>query len=285
MRLLAGARGLSAGSATAGGNLAITSAVGAIAAAVRPRTILEAAGAQRVELSSVVDYVQPEWTSGAGAWLGEGADAPEASTLAVGTGNATPKTAGAVVDISRRMMKQSEAIESQVAAEMARLVRGVVEDGAFNGTGSLNQPLGLLATPGATAVSFAGAVPTYAELVSMAEAYYDNDADPLAGAWFLNPATFAALLEVERVSASGRYAATIEAGVPYVMGLRAWPTAYMPAGKVILCDPGNVTLTYWRAATLLRNPFVLGTTGAVRLTVLNDVDLVVTHRPQLIIGG
>jgi hypothetical protein len=59
----------------------------------------------------------------------------------------------------------------------------------------------------------------------------------------------------------------------------------MPTGKVILTDPKNITLIYWRAATLLTNPYSLDTTGAVRLTCMNDVDLLVRHRSQLVIGG
>jgi HK97 family phage major capsid protein len=183
------------------------------------------------------------------------------------------------------MMKQAASIEAQIGAELARLVRGVVESGAFTGTGTVNEPLGLLATPGAVAVPLAGAVPTFAEVADMVDAYYGTDADPLAAAWFIKPTDFAKLLEVEKTAASGRFAATIENGVPYIFGIRAWPTSHIPAGKVILTDPKNITLIYWRAATLLTNPYSLDTSGAVRLTCMNDCDLVVQHRGQLVIGG
>lgn len=282
VRALAGARGLTTGTAF---DTVIGSAVGAIAAAVRPRNVLELAGAQRLEVAGVGDYVQPEWKSGAGAWVGEGGAAPDASTLAVGTGTGRPRTAGAYIEVSRRMLKQAEMIEAQVAAEMARLVRGVVEAGAFNGTGNQHEPLGLLRTPGTAAVTFAGAVPTFAEVADCLDAYLASDADPLAAAWFLNPADFAKLTEVEKVSASGKYAASIEAGVPYILGARAWPTAHVPAGKVIITDPRNVSLVYWRAATLITNPFELDRSGSVRLTCFNDVDVVLQHRAQLIIGS
>lgn len=130
-----------------------------------------------------------------------------------------------------------------------------------------------------------GSVPTYAEVADCVDAYYASDADPLAAAWFVNPADFVKLTEVEKVSGSGKYAASIEAGVPYIKGIRAWPTSHIPAGKVILTNPQNVSLVYWRAAQLIRNPFALDTSGGLRLTVLNDVDVVVQHRAQLIIGS
>ena len=78
--------------------------------------MLELAGAQRQEVSGVNDFVQPEWTGGAGAWVGEGADVPEGSTLGVGTGSGRPHTAGCYVEVSRRMMKQAASIEAQIAA-------------------------------------------------------------------------------------------------------------------------------------------------------------------------
>ena len=164
-------------------------------------------------------------------------------------------------------------------------MRGVVESGAFTGTGTVNQPLGLLATPGAVAVPLAGAVARYVELADMVDAYYSSNADPLAAAWFIHPTHLAKLLETEKTAQSGLFAATVENGVPYICGIRAWPTAYMPTEKVILTDPKNITLIYWRAATLLTNPYSLDTSGAVRLTCMNDCDLVVQHRGQLVIGG
>ncbi|MEB3362173.1 MAG: phage major capsid protein [Synechococcaceae cyanobacterium] len=281
-RALAGSRGLTTGAAF---DTVIGSAVGAIAAAVRPRTALEQAGARRVEVGAVADHVQPEWKAGAGAWVGEGGAVPAASTLGVGTGNGRPKTAGAQIEVSRKLLKQTELLEAEVSAEMTRIVRGVVEAGAFNGSGVEDEPLGLLQTPNATGVSLAGSVPTYAEVADCVDAYYASDADPLAAAWFVNPADFAKLTEVEKVSGSGKYAASIEAGVPYIKGIRAWPTSHIPAGKVILTNPQNVSLVYWRAAQLIRNPFALDTSGGLRLTVLNDVDVVVQHRAQLIIGS
>jgi HK97 family phage major capsid protein len=282
-KLLAG-RGLTAGSSSAAGNLAITSAVAGVAAAIRPRLVLEQAGAIRQEVSGQVDAVALEWSGGSGAWVNESVDVPTPALSLTG-GASLPKTAGCFIEISRRLLLQAEAVEQVVAAELARLVAGTVEGGLINGSGVGAEPLGLLLTPGATAVSFAAATPTYAELVEMVEAYFDNDGDPDAAAWLMSPVDFTDLLTVTQAAGTGQYAAQLVGGSRYVLGIRAYLSNHVPAGQVILCDPRNLLITYWRAPLLIVNPYALDTSGGVRLTVLNDVNITVRHRPQLVIGG
>ena len=284
VRALVGSRAMSVGNTPAAGDLAISSAVAAIAEAIRPRTVLERAGAIRQEVGGVVDATAPEWSGGSGAWVAEGIDVPSAA-VTVTSGTATPHTAGAYIEVSRRLLKQVLSIEADLAAELRRLVAATVEAGLINGSGSQAQPPGILNTPGATAVPFAGATPTYAELVAMAEAFYDNDGDPDAAAWFVNPADFTSLLAVTQASGTGQYAGQIVAGNRYILGTRAYLTNHIPAGKAILTDPRSLLITYWRAPLLITNPYALDTSGGQRLTVLNDVDITVRHRPQLIIGG
>ena len=272
------------GTAASAANLGITSAVAAIAEAIRPRTVLERAGAIRQEISGVVDAVAPEWANGSGAWIGEGQDAPDAG-LSVTSGAALPRTAAASITLSRRLVKQAEGIEADLAAEVRRIVAGVVEGGFFNGSGIGLEPTGILQTPGAVAVPFAGATPTYAELVSMASAYYDADADPDRATWFMSPSTFIALLNVTQAAGTGQYAGAIVSGNRFVLGIRCYVTNHVPSGKAILVDPSSILLSYWRAPIITTNPYSLDTSGAVRLTVIDDCDLLVRHRSQLIIGG
>jgi HK97 family phage major capsid protein len=284
VRALVGSRSMSVGSTPAAGDLAISSAVAAIAEAIRPRLVLERAGAIRQEVGGVVDATAPEWSGGSGAWVAEGVEVPGAA-VTVSAGTATPKTAGAYIEVSRRLLKQAEAIEADLGAELRRLVAGTVEAGLIAGSGSEAEPLGLIETPGATAVAFTSATPTYAELVEMTAAYYDSDGDPDSAAWFVNPADFTDMLSVSEASGTGQYAGQIVAGNRYIIGIRAYLTNHVPAGKAILTDPRNLLITYWRAPLLITNPYALDTSGGQRLTVLNDVDITVRHRPQLIIGG
>lgn len=278
-----GARGMTAGSTTNGGDLAISTAALAVAAATRPLTVLEQAGALRTELSGVVDAVLPEWVGGSGYWVAEGQEVGDAA-LTVAGGSATARTAGATLTLSRRLVQQADAIEQSVAAELQRLVRGTVEAAFINGPGTESQPLGLIQTPGATAVPFAASLATYAELKAMVKAYYDADAAPDAARFLVNPATFADLLTVAESAGSGQYAATITSG-RQILGIPALLTNHCPAGKVLLMDPANVSTFFWRAPQVIINRFADDRSGAVRLTCLNDCALLVQRREQLVIGG
>lgn len=282
-RALVGARrDLSVGSANNGGALAMASAVTAVAAAVRPMLVLDRIGCQRLEVGSVVDAVVPEWSGGSGYWVGEGG-AVGSADVTVSTGTALPHTAGCSQVYSRRLLKNAADLEPQLAAELQRLVRGTLEAGLIAGDGSQGQPLGLIHTTGATAVSFAGAVPTFAEVADVLQGYYDNDGDPDAAVVLVNPVTFVGMLETQKVAGSGQYLAAVEGQRRSVLGVTAQLSNHVPEGKVVMLDPANVTLVFWRAASVSIDPN--STTGNRRMVVLNDVDLVVRHRSQLVIGG
>lgn len=283
-RALGGRRTMTTGNAAAAGDLAIGSALLSLAASLRPQLVLERAGAVRREVGGVIDAVTTEWSgAGTGYWVGEGVDVQEPA-LTVVSGAITPRTCGAVMHISRRLAKQSAEIEGEVTAELRRLVAGTVEAAAFAGSGVESEPLGLINTPGATTVATAGAVPTYAELVDIVDAYHAADGDPDAAVWFVNPQDFTALMEVTVASGTGIYAATI-GQFRYILGVRAYLTRHVPAGTVILTDPRNITMTYWRAPEVIRDNYTLDFTGSIRIVVFNDVNLSVRHRPQLVIGS
>jgi HK97 family phage major capsid protein len=281
---LMGQRALTAGSAVDGGNTIIGSAVTAIAEATRPRSVLERAGAVRREVGGVADAVALEWAGGSGSWVAENGAVSEAQ-IAVTSGAATPKTAGAFITLSRRLITQTTDLEADIAAEIQRLVLSTLESAFIAGTGTEGQPLGLVNTTGATAVPFATALPSYGEIVSMVQAYDAADGDPEAAAFFVNPVTFAGLLRGEIASGTGQVVGTASDGARLTAGIRTFVSNHVPAGKLVLGDPRNVSITYWRSPAVITNPYAGDIDGSVRITVLNSADILVIRRPQLIIGG
>lgn len=286
-KALAGNRSLSAGSTANGGNTVIASAVASIASALRPRLTLEIAGAQRVEVAGVADYVAPQWneTGLVGTWIAENSDAGSAA-LSVQTVAVTPKTTGVTLEVSRRFVQNAIASEAVLTAEIRRQVGGIVESAFFTGSGTEQQPLGLLLTPGAVAVPFAGAVPTYAEVCDCLDGYYASSADPTAATAFLHPSTFVALMEVQQGSGTGTYAASVAAGNRYLLGgVPAQITSHMPAGRLLICDPRKIQTVYWMAPQIVVNRYALDTSGGVRFTILSEVNVAVQHVSQLVVGG
>lgn len=284
-------RDLSVSGPTAnGGNLAAMTSVMAVAEATRPLTVLQRAGATVMEVANVESVLIPAWDEDAnGYWVKEG-QAVTAAGLAITSGTATPKTAGATMTLSRRAVLQMDAIEAQVTAELRRIVAGTLEAGFWSGNGFAGDaaPMGIINTPGTQTKAFAAAVPTYSELVAMADLYFDNGGDPSAMVFFCHPGTLSALMTQEVATGSGSFVAGFIHGVRQVslFGVPVYPTKHITEGVVVLCNPGDVYLLFWRAPQLniARTGGNRSITGEVQITVLNDADVVVSRRHQMVIG-
>jgi HK97 family phage major capsid protein len=286
-RLFGGKRDLSVGaSPSTGGNLAAQGAVLRLAQATRPISVLQAAGAQVHEVTGVTDVVIPAWDESAnGYWVIE-KQAVTAAGLSITDGVATPKTVGAVQTISRRLLKQAIDIEEQLISELRRIVASTMEVGLWTGDGTDGTPLGIENTPGTETVTFATSTPSYAKLVEMTEAYLDQNGDPGAMVFFCNPKTLARLMTTEVSTGSGNFVAGCIHG-PRQLSLFGVPVAFSNAitdGTVILANPSDLHIVYWRSPQLIVNPFTSDTSGDVRITVLSDMDVVVSRRHSLVIG-
>ena len=190
-------RDLGVGTATGGGNIASGQQIQAVAAAVRPTLVLEAMGAERVEVNATGEVLFPRWSGGTGGWLAEG-EASVSDAAAIASVSATPHCAAARLGMSRRLRNQArEDVEAAVLRELGQCVAATLEGGFLAGTGTNEEPLGLINTPGIGSQSFAGAVPTLAELVGMVETYGDADGDLGAARWLLHPSDVADLLKAQ----------------------------------------------------------------------------------------
>ena len=93
-------------------------------------------------------------------------------------------------------------------------------------------------------------------------------------------------MTTEVASSTGNFVAGCIHG-PRQLSLFGVPVAFSNAitdGTVILADPSDLHLVFWRSPQLIVNPFTSDTNGDVRITVLNDLDVVVSRRHSLVIG-
>ena len=80
----------------------------------------------------------------------------------------SPNTVGGATTFSHKMLVQSSPdIEVLVRQDLADMIASEIDLKAISGTGSNNQPTGVLATSGIGTVDFAADNPTYAEIVQM----------------------------------------------------------------------------------------------------------------------
>ena len=274
-------RDLNTGSASAGGNL-IAESLAAVAEAVRPVSVLEAAGVERIEVDGE-NFSLPRFTKADTSWIAEG-DAVPALNTATTSVSVTPRLAYAQLGFSRKLLLQANDIENAVTAEVARAVSGLIEHGAINGTGTNAQPLGLLNIDGALSKTFGAATPTSSELVDMLELVSLQDVDLNKLVWVVNPAMAANLRRSEISSGSGELILNYDNGYR-LHGVPVAMTTNMPSGKVLLMEPSFTKLVYFGSAEVLVDPYRNATTGHTNVQVFNHVDVAVTYPESICVGS
>lgn len=256
-------------------------------AALAERTVLGKAGISTLG-GLRGDIAIPKVGVVSASWLADGEAAPavvpETSQL-----TASPHCVGATCTFSRRLSVQaSSAVERIVAETIADSLARAIETAAFLGSGTEGEPTGLANTADVQTASIS-ATPTKAELVAVwrktLEANVPGDAFAFIGAPSIM-ATLSSTLDVREISngldgadeatvgavSSGRYLCTdgkVE-GHPF-----------LPSGlcgtKLWFGDWAQLVLCSWSGTDIRVDPFTLSTSGAIRLTALKDVDILVRN--------
>lgn len=269
-------RDMVAGSPTAGGNLA-TDGVAPVVAAARPQTVLERLGAVRIETGGD-DLVVPIWTGEndfASSWLPESGAAPNFDQLEVKTLTLVGHGVGSRLGFSRKIEKQVANVEASVLAEMGRAVAVTLERGFIAGSGSSNQPLGLLNVGGTTKVAMAGSLPTRTEMAAIVSAAAVAKANLDRAHWLVSSADFASLLDSPAVAGQGDDA-LIEYGdgAFRALGFPVTSSAFVPNGTVLFGDFSTCRTSFHGPPMLVADRYSSGRsiTGAVQLVLINWVD-------------
>ena len=274
---------------TSGANLAgaIHDPLSEVAGAARPQLVLERAGVGVIQIDDAQEASVPRWRGAGGGWIEEGANLADAG-LTLSSVNVSAHHCGAQITYSRRLKLGTRGDqEAAVIAEMRRSVAQVLEHGLLQGTGRDGQPLGLL-EQATSAVSFAGATPTYLELVSMVEALGDADADLGRASWLMHPSMAAVLARTERASGTGLMVLEPMALHQWAMvGLPVHVTTAMPEGRIALLEPRAADVIYFGAPQLLADPFSgsNSTTGATTVIVSNYTDIAVSEPALVVVGA
>jgi HK97 family phage major capsid protein len=279
-------RDLGVGTATGGGSLAGTG-LAAVASATRPLLVLDQLGAQRLEVSGVAQLDLPRFDGGVSSWIGEGDQAGSMATT-VQSATATARCAAARLGLSRRMRNANRSdIEGAVLAEIEAAVRNVIEAGFIQGTGKNDQPLGIVNVDGVGAKTFAGAVPTWAELIDMVELLAAADADLSRASFLVHPAMAASLMKLQVDVDGGELAAIWADGRHRIAGLPLAISSNVPQGSVILADFSSVLEIFFGAPQVVVDRFSGGKaiSGASEIVVFNFADLAVLRPAHVVVGS
>lgn len=213
------------------------------------------------------------------SWIaGDGSDAVSSSDPTFDQITLQPKTLGAYVTLSRKMLLQSDpAAEQLVRNSLSFAVAKALDTAALNGSGAANQPLGILGQTGIFSDTHAG-TPTFAELVDLEGALMVDDADMGNMGYCTTGALAAALKQTEIVSTTGQmiWTATGE-GEGRVNGYRALVSNIVPTGTVIFGNWSDLLIGLWSGLDILTDPYTRAAYGDVVVTILQDCDIAVRH--------
>jgi HK97 family phage major capsid protein len=143
-----------------------------------------------------------------GSWVGEnpGSDVSD-SNLTLGSVLTSPKTYQSSSSYSRQLLAQAVFdVDALVRQDLAQDMALAIDSVAIQGTGSSNQPTGIINTSGVQsyvmiADSGNGGTPSWDDIILMAQALEDVNADQLGdGAWLTTPAIKSRLKRTSRLS-------------------------------------------------------------------------------------
>ena len=273
-------RDLTVGSASGGGNLVNDELlVGSFIDLLRNRMAMMQAGVTM--LSGLQGNISiPRQTSAATAyWVGEGGS-PLESQQAIDQVNMTPKTVGAFVDYSRRLLLQSSIdVERMVRDDLARVIALELDRAAIYGTGSANQPLGLVNTTGIGTETLSGAG-TFAQLIAMETDVAVANADAGSMRCIMNAAARGAL---KSTSKAGTEAVFVWEN-NQVNGYPVIVSNQLLTNDALFGDFSQFVMGMWSGLDLTVDPYAGATSGTVRIIALQDVDFAVKQPASFCYG-
>ena len=282
-------RDLTQGTASAGGNTVATDLLaGSYVDALRARSLVRSAGA--TVLSGLVGDVAIPATNAVTTayWVAENSAATEgAPTFRQITMN--PKTVSAYVDVSRHLLHQSAvAIESILRQDLINGLATAVDKGALQGSGSSNQPTGILNQSGigSVAIGTNGGAGTYTSVVNTWKEVSTDNADLGALSWFTTPIQVSRFMTTAKVSSTDSQ--MIMNDKVNLLGYKVNSTKNMPddltkgssssnCSALLFGNFNDLIIGEWGNLDVTVDPYSLSTLGATRIASFYDIDIAVRH--------
>ena len=283
-------RELNVGTPTAGGNTVATDLLsGNFIDMLRNRAVMMDIATTMTDLNGNIAI--PRQTGGAtGYWVAEGG-APTESQQTIDQVAMTPKTLGAFTEYTRKLLLQSSIdVEAFVRADLATVLALEIDRAAINGSGASNQPTGILNTTGIGAVvgGANGAAPTWDHIVDLESEVAIDNAD-VGNLRYLTNAVVRGKAKKTFIDAgSGERLWDSRAGNTPLNGYEAIITNQVPSdldkgtsvgvcSAIIFGNFADLIIGMWGGLDIQVNPYALDTSGGVRVTALQDVDITVRH--------
>lgn len=283
-----GTRDLLVGTPTAGGNLVATELLASSFIDILTN-MMKVMGMGTTVLTDLQGNIAiPRATAGStGYWVAENGGSTE-SQQAFDQVSLTPKTCGAFVDYSRRLLLQSSiAVEAFVRMDIARTIALMIDLAAIAGTGASNQPRGILNTVGIGSVAGGtnGLAPTWDHVVDLESAVANANALTGALGYLTNTRVRGKLKRTQQFSGTN--------GMPIwtgneLNGHRAEVSNQVPntltkgtssgvCSAIIYGNWADLLIGMWGGLDIMVDPYTGATAGTKRVVALQDVDVSVRY--------
>ena len=264
-------RDLNVGTATAGGNLVDDVLLsGSFIDLLRNRLALAQAGMTTLSGINGNISIPKQGSSATAYWVGEGSS-PTESQQTIEQVNLSPKTCGAFVDYSRKRLLQSSIdVEQMVRDDLAQVLALELDRVGLNGSGSSNQPLGIINTTGIgteTLTSFG----TFAEYIAMETDVAVANADAGALRYIINASARGALKSTEKATGTAQFVYENDE----INGYPVTVSNQLANNDALFGDFSQLIMAMWSGLDLTVDPYAGATAGTVRIIALQDVDFAV----------
>lgn len=225
----------------------------------------------------------PRMTAGSTAyWVAENGDITE-SDQTFDQVTLSPKTVGAMTEISRKTLLQSSLdIEALIRNELAMRLALAIDSKAVTGDGTSNTPTGIMSTSGIGSKTFAAlGAPTFGEVVDV-ESQVSIDNALMGSLSYLTTAAMAGGMKQKAKDAgSGRF--VIEDGQA-----NGYPVALsntVTANSLLFGNWADLLIGFWGGLDVNVDTSTGSASGRVRVVSLQDVDVAVRHAQSFAVGN
>ena len=256
----------------------------------RPRTVLRELGAQFLT-GTVGNVGVPSLTQGAvSTWKSENATLDK-SNQKFGSAEMTPHRLGTFAVRTLQFLNQtSRAYEAMLRTDIENSIMEALEVAAINGSGTNNQPLGILNTPGVNALALGanGAAPTRAMLVALAALVEDQNIRMDSPGFLINVLTRATLQNTKVDAGSGIF---LMGDNNTLLGQTTATSSLVPKNlnkgtvtnnslsAAIFGNWRDLLIPQWGGLDITVDPYTLATEGEVRIIIQSFFDVLV-QRPK-----
>ena len=221
------------------------------------------------------------------AFVAEGS-APSEGAATFAQVTMSPKTLAAYVDVSRRLMQQSDpSVEQVLRNDIINTFARRIDDAAIEG-GATNGPSGIIANASTNVVAMGtnGAAITYAKVVEMMKAVEEDNAIINSSAFLTNPKVIAALRTTAR-QASGVEGNFIMDANQSILGTNVASSTVVPSdltkgtgtglSAMVYGDFSQIMIGFWSGVDVVVDQSSLSTSGGTRLAFFQDLDVALRY--------